>query len=253
LANRLAARFTHTVLVSFEETAGYFPHRRVMVTGNPVRSAVLADRPGSGASLGDRKRVLVLGGSQGARGLNRLVSSALTSIAKSGLEIEIVHQTGAADAAYVRDIYGAAGVAADVHGFIADMAGAYARADLVVGRGGAGTLAELTALGKPSVLIPYPAAAGGHQVANARKLAKAGAAVMLLEEETGSVRLAAEIQTLLESPETISRMGINAKKLGMPGAAEKIATVLTGLSGRQTSHLGGETSSWKGAELRNHV
>ena len=224
LANRMAARFAKRICVSFEETVAHFPPGKTVVTGNPVRPSLLSgglDRPS-----GTAKRILVMGGSQGARGINTLVSSALVLVAQSGMEIEVLHQSGRADIDEVKEKYDSTPIKATVVPFITDMAHAYNWADLVVCRAGASTIAELTVLGKPSVLIPFPAAAGDHQDKNARVLESRGAALVCREEETGAVRFASLLQELLSDPDKLARMRQNAKKMGIAGAASKIAGII---------------------------
>lgn len=226
LTNRIASRFVDVVLLSFEGAADFFKARRVMVTGNPVRMSLIAGYRRENGLDGGPLRLLIIGGSQGARGLNRLACSAIGLLSKSGVRIDVMHQTGQADIELVRSLYEDARVSARVYPFINDMAEAYSWADLVICRAGAGTLAELTAIGKPSILIPYPSAAGGHQDANAKALADAGGAIYFCEEDIGAVKMASEIQALLENPSRLKEMGMNAKRLGRPEAAKAIASVL---------------------------
>ncbi len=225
LSNRLASRFADTVCVSFPDTAKWFPKNRCLVTGNPVREEILNSQDVDESS-GRKVRILVLGGSQGARGINRLVCSALELLTQSGMDLEVMHQTGPSDENSVKDRYEKANVTSVVLPFIFDMAKAYRWADLVIARAGAGTISELTALGKPSILIPFPAAAGNHQEANAMMMAETGAALCFSEEEIGSVKLASEIQNLIDNRKKLETMGQRAKRLGKPDAAREIASLL---------------------------
>ena len=252
LTNRLASRFAKTVFVSFKETVKYFPKNRVIFTGNPIRKNIIQS-PNHQITKSPNFRLLVLGGSQGARCLNRLAGSAIQVLWQSGFHLEIIHQTGKLDVSHVEKFYKDANIPAKVTQFISNIGESYSWADLVICRAGAGTLAELTTLGKPSILIPYPWATDSHQDANARELTEAGAAKYFLEEEIGAIKLAGEIQSLLEDPQKLINMGKNARKLGKPTAAAEIAFTLIEMAGNTFSHSETETNSLKGSAVRNHV
>ncbi|MEZ0329854.1 MAG: undecaprenyldiphospho-muramoylpentapeptide beta-N-acetylglucosaminyltransferase [Dissulfuribacterales bacterium] len=224
LANRISARFVRRILVSFEGTMGLLHHEDIQWTGNPVRRELsfACLRPRSGLN---GHRLLVLGGSQGASGLNRLVCSAITLLSRSGFFLEVWHQTGKVDEETVRKLYEDAGVNAKVVPFIEDMAQAYSWANFVVARAGAGTVAEVAVTGTPAVFVPYTGAAG-HQEANAMYLAQKGAALCFRENEIGAVRLASEIQRLLDDDGLLAAMSERAFDLARPDAAERIATAL---------------------------
>jgi UDP-N-acetylglucosamine--N-acetylmuramyl-(pentapeptide) pyrophosphoryl-undecaprenol N-acetylglucosamine transferase len=252
LTNRLASRFAKTVFVSFKETVKYFPKNRVFFTGNPVRKNIIQS-PNHQITKSPNFRLLVLGGSQGAKCLNRLAGSALKVLWQSGLHLEIIHQTGKLDVSHVEKFYKDASIPAKVTPFISDIGESYSWADLVICRAGAGTLAELTTLGKPSILIPYPWATDLHQEANARELTEAGAAKYFLEEEIGAIKLAGEIQSLLEGPQKLVTMGENARKLGKPTAAVEIASTLVEMAGHTFSHSETEIDSFKDSSACSHV
>ncbi len=133
-----------------------------------------------------------------------------------------MHQTGERDRDATAAVYAAAGVAADVVPFIADMASAYARADLVIGRAGATTVAELAIAGRPAVLIPYPSAADNHQEKNAREMADRGAALMLRQADTTAASLAEALRPLIADAGVRAKMGAAMRALGKPGAAAAI-------------------------------
>ncbi|PXF59377.1 MAG: undecaprenyldiphospho-muramoylpentapeptide beta-N-acetylglucosaminyltransferase [Deltaproteobacteria bacterium] len=272
LTNRLASRFAKTVFVSFKETVKYFPKNRVIFTGNPIRKNIIQSlnhsitkslatdphRPtqtfqSPNHQITKSLNLLVLGGSQGARYLNRLAGSAIQVLWQSGFHLEIIHQTGKLDVSHVEKFYKDANIPAKVTPFISNIGESYSWADLVICRAGAGTLAELTTLGKPSILIPYPWATDSHQDANARELTEAGAAKYFLEEEIGAIKLAGEIQSLLEDPQKLINMGKNARKLGKPTAATEIASALIEMAGHTFSYSETETNSLKGSTVRNHV
>jgi UDP-N-acetylglucosamine--N-acetylmuramyl-(pentapeptide) pyrophosphoryl-undecaprenol N-acetylglucosamine transferase len=225
LTNRMLAPFVKKVFISFEESRRYFKRQDVLLTGNPVRDELLNGRPVAKPGNG-RFTILVVGGSQGARSINRAVVAALEVLNKQGLHPFVIHQTGKDHVKEIRDEYQSHGFAGEVREFIDDMASAYGRADLVVCRAGATTLAELTALGKPSILIPYPFATHQHQEVNARALVAAGGADMILEHDLDGPGLAGRIKTSMENRDTLERMSASALKAGMPRAKEIIAEEL---------------------------
>lgn len=225
LTNRMLAPLVKKVFISFEESRRYFKRQDVLLTGNPVRDELLHGRPVAKPANG-RFTILVVGGSQGARAINRAVVAALKVLNKQGLHPFVIHQTGKAHVKEIRDEYQSHGLAGDVREFIDDMSSAYGRADLVVCRAGATTLAELTALGKPSILIPYPYAAHQHQEVNARALVAAGGADMIIENDLDGAGLAGRIKTYMENRDALERMSAFALKAGMPRAKEIIAEEL---------------------------
>jgi UDP-N-acetylglucosamine--N-acetylmuramyl-(pentapeptide) pyrophosphoryl-undecaprenol N-acetylglucosamine transferase len=258
LTNRLASRLANTVFVSFKETVKYFPGNRVIFTGNPIRKNIIEllnqqIKQPQNHKITKSQNLLVLGGSQGARCLNRLAGSAIQLLWQSGFHLEIIHQTGKLDMSHFEKFYKDANIPAKVTPFISNIGESYSWADLVICRAGAGTLAELTTLGKPSILIPYPWATDSHQNANARELTEAGAAKYFLEEEIGAIKLAGEIQSLLEDPQKLINMGDNARKLGKPRAAAEIASTLIEMAGHTFSYSETENNSLKGFSVHNHV
>jgi UDP-N-acetylglucosamine--N-acetylmuramyl-(pentapeptide) pyrophosphoryl-undecaprenol N-acetylglucosamine transferase len=172
---------------------------------------------------------LVLGGSQGAKTLNESVPRALAAL---GQPVSVVHQAGSRHEAPTRELYAELGLAesARVMPFIDDMSDALARADLVIGRAGAGAVSEICAVGRPSVLIPYPYA-GDHQRFNAMSLEQRGAAVTVLAKDAKPERLAQEIGSLLGDRARLSAMARQARSLGRPNAALAIARDLLALAG----------------------
>lgn len=222
--NRQLARFVRAAAVSYEETLRYFPGTGV-VTGNPVRKEFLqglegADEPRRGDG---EVRVLVVGGSQGARAINDAMVAAAPHLVASGARLAITHQSGERDLARVRQGYAAAGLAATVEPFFHDMNVRMRAADLVVARAGASTLAELTVLGRPSVLVPLPTAADDHQRKNARTLAAAGAADVIEERDLTGDGLAARLLALAADAPARQRMAAAARTLGRPDAAARVA------------------------------
>ncbi|MGE0362366.1 MAG: undecaprenyldiphospho-muramoylpentapeptide beta-N-acetylglucosaminyltransferase [Vicinamibacterales bacterium] len=229
--NRVLARWVSAAAVSYEETLRHFPGIGI-VTGNPVRREFLerggADepRPADGTV-----RVLIVGGSQGARAVNDAMAAAAARLAGRGATLAITHQSGERDLARVRDAYAAAGCPAVVEPFLHDMHARMAVADLVVSRAGASTLAELTILGRPMVLVPLPTAADDHQRKNALALARAGAAEVIEERDLTGERMAAVITALADDPDRRRRMAVAARGLGRPDAAARVADRIEQLAG----------------------
>ncbi len=235
LANRLLSRFVDCVFISFPESRPWLKGRRHVLSGTPVReelfSGIPAKKPDS-----SRFTVLVVGGSQGAMAVNRAFAEALEILESEGRHPHVIHQTGETDFARVQEDYRKRGIRAELHPFIRDMAAAYHRADLVVGRAGASTIFELAALGKPSVLIPYPFATHGHQEMNARCLVQAGAAEMIRQEELTGECLAKVLTEFMNNPDRLKTMGIRALTIGRKDAAEVIVDHLleTALAKKRT-------------------
>ncbi len=227
LANRLAAPLVDRAYTACAEAEGHFAAKRVRRTGLAIRDG-FDSRPYTydGKSL----RVLVLGGSQGARSLNDNVPEAL---ATCGTQLRVVHQAGKGNDEAVRDRYRRLGAPfqVEVTPFIDDMPQALTRADLVVGRSGAGAVAEICAVGRPALFIPYPFASGDHQYHNAQALVGAGAARCVRNEEANPSRLAAEIDGLTQGAGTLQAMAEASRRLGHPKAARVIAQDLLALGG----------------------
>ncbi len=232
LTNRLLGHVVDAAFTAFPEAAASFPAGKALQLGNPIRRQLLESfmHPSGGEAV---PGMLVFGGSQGAHALNMRVIEALPHLADLRGHLRIVHQTGGRDREAVARGYQAVGFQAEVREFIEDMAGAYAAADLVVCRAGATTLAELTVCRKPSILIPFAAAADNHQVINAMSLLDAGAAVVIEERDLTGELLASEIRAILAHPERREAMARAAGRLGSPAAASEIADFCAGLSARR--------------------
>ena len=224
-ANRLVARFVSAGAVHLEETARFFRHGEV--TGVPVRQAFFEIQPKRGGT----PTVLVFGGSQGAHAINQAMIRCLPVLQREAPGIHVIHQTGERDYNDALAAYKSLGEAADVFKFIEDMPAAFARADLVVGRSGASTVAEIAAAGKPAVFVPFPRAADDHQRVNAEALAKHGAAVVVEESKLDGVWLAETIAALLQDPERLLNMGHAARELAHPNAAKDIAAMAARVAG----------------------
>ncbi len=219
LTTRLLAPFADRICVSFPETATQLGAGKAVVTGNPVRfrqAAGAEARPAHGGLT-----ILVFGGSGGARRLNEAGPAMRAALADVG-GLRVLHQTGAEMEAEVRAAYERAGGGAEVRGFITDMQAAYAAADVVVCRAGATTVAEIAALGKPAILVPYPFAADDHQRANAESLVRAGAARMVLDADASGARLAAEVRALVDEPGALAAMAERLRGFAKPDAAERV-------------------------------
>jgi UDP-N-acetylglucosamine--N-acetylmuramyl-(pentapeptide) pyrophosphoryl-undecaprenol N-acetylglucosamine transferase len=225
LTNRLLSRFAKRVFISFEQSSRYFKRGNVIFTGNPVREELIASKQPAGRDDG-RFVILVVGGSQGARAINRAVVDALKELKREGFLPFAIHQTGPTDLETVIGGYRAHGIEAEVTPFIEDMASAYGMANLVICRAGATTIAELAALGKPSILIPFPYATHDHQVMNANSLMSRGAADMILEKDLTGDTLAEKIKGYMHHTDELERMSSLAFKAGMPRAAELIVDQL---------------------------
>jgi UDP-N-acetylglucosamine--N-acetylmuramyl-(pentapeptide) pyrophosphoryl-undecaprenol N-acetylglucosamine transferase len=225
LTNRLLARSVGRAYLTHPEAAGQFGER-ARVLGNPVRRAfVEAARRVRHDPAGVEARsrtVLVLGGSQGARSLNELVPQALAEVGVGQLGIEVVHQTGQAMVEQVSGRYRELGVPARVLAFIDDVARAYEQAALVIGRAGGSTLAELCAIGRASILVPYPHAAEDDQTQNALALQRHGATLAVLERELSTELLAGHVRSLLTDVGQRRTMAEAARKQGRPEAAAAI-------------------------------
>lgn len=227
LTNRLLARFARQVFISLDEAERFFPAGSTLITGNPVRKAILESRmderlkgPGSNLSL------LVFGGSQGARSINQAFIAALPHLGNLKDRIRVLHQTGNSDQQEVAEAYRSAGIEAKVVPFIDDMAAAYGAADLVVCRGGATTIAEVTVCGKACLFIPFPHAVDDHQRKNAEALLKKDAGFMLLEQELTGESLAKKLKELLGDPARLAEIAENARSMGRSDAAKIIVDEL---------------------------
>src|SRR5438477_3685523 len=216
-ANRLVARFVSAAAVHFQETAKYFRHGEV--TGVPVRQAFFEIAPKTDGA----PTVLVFGGSQGAHAINDAMIRCLPVLQREAPGIHIIHQTGERDYNDALAAYKPFGESADVFKFIEDMPAAFARADMVVCRSGASTVAEIAAAGKPAVFVPFPRAADDHQRVNAEALAKHGAAVVVEESKLEGVWLAETIAALLQDSRRLQQMSQAARSLAHPNAARDIA------------------------------
>ena len=224
-ANRMVAPFATAAAVHFEATAHYFRHSTV--TGVPVRRQFFSipTRTVGNPSL------LLFGGSQGSRALNRVLVDSLRELNDRIPGLHIVHQTGEKEYEVVAKSYLDAGVSAEVSPFIDNMSAAFAAADLLVCRSGASTVAEITAAGKAAVFVPLPTAADNHQFKNAELLARNNAAVLMEEKDLTPQNFAAQVVQLLNDRPRLQAMSEAARKLAHPDAAASIANLAAGIAG----------------------
>lgn len=233
LTNRALGRFVDRIYASFDESRAFFPQTRVVLSGNPVRREILAAMDEKEERPSGRFTILVFGGSQGAKAINAAFLDASEYLSDIWPRLRVIHQTGkdgyeAAVAAYRRKE-----LKAEVHEFIEDMAGVYRDSDLVLCRAGATSIAELTAMGLPSIQVPYPFAADNHQEFNARSLENKGAAIVIRQDKLTGWRLADEIRRLYKNPDELKKMASRSKGLGRPRAASDIADDFMGLLSAQ--------------------
>jgi UDP-N-acetylglucosamine--N-acetylmuramyl-(pentapeptide) pyrophosphoryl-undecaprenol N-acetylglucosamine transferase len=219
--NRHIARWVKRALISFEETARFFPQGRTELTGRPVREEFFELKPKAGGEF----TVLITGGSQGSRSLNEAARQSWPLFHESGLPVRFIHQTGTPMYESIRRDFQSSGVEGEVTEFIADMPGAFGRADLIVCRSG-GTVSELAAAGKPSILIPFPFAADQHQLKNAEAFERAGAAIMSLDRDWNGGKFFGMVRELYGDHERLRAMGESARRLARPGAARRAAEIL---------------------------
>jgi UDP-N-acetylglucosamine--N-acetylmuramyl-(pentapeptide) pyrophosphoryl-undecaprenol N-acetylglucosamine transferase len=228
LANRLVGKWVRAAAVNFEETRRYF--RGARVTGIPVRGEFfdLPERAGSA------RRLLVFGGSQGARVLNEVMPKIMGRLLKGLPELSVVHQTGGRHGQTTAAAYEKAGVGFErvrVTPYLDDMVGEFAASDLILCRSGASTVAELAAAGKPAVLVPFPQAADDHQRKNADVFVAAGAAEMIVEAELSEERLLGVLRGLLMEDGRRVEMGRRARGLAHRNAVAEIGSMVAGLTG----------------------
>jgi UDP-N-acetylglucosamine--N-acetylmuramyl-(pentapeptide) pyrophosphoryl-undecaprenol N-acetylglucosamine transferase len=220
--NRVLSRLVRRVYGTFEGSRARFPGSSFELVGNPLRASFrrAAAQP---APEVERGLVFTFGGSQGARPLNENVPAALGLLRARGHDVRALHQAGKTDVGAVEERYGEAGVDAEVTSFIDDMVTQYRRADVVVCRAGASSCTELTGLGVPAILVPFPFAAEDHQTLNARDVADVGGAVLLPQSEMTPARLADEIETLLKDRDRRAKMADAARAAGRLDAATVVA------------------------------
>ncbi len=235
-AVRWLARWAQAVALGFDETRAYLRHPRLVLTGIPLRRPKAAAAPDDqlNALQPDCFTLLVMGGSAGARRLNEIIPAALAQLQAQGRLLQVIHLAGTADAETVTRFYAQnpGNPPAAVYRFLHDMPQAYRRASLAVCRAGAATCAELLQFGVPALLIPYPHAAGDHQMANARAMEKYGAADVLAEATAASAGLADYIARAMDDPARLARMRQAALAHAAPDAAARVADLVMEIAQR---------------------
>jgi len=221
--NRIIGRLVSRALINFQETAAYFPPGRTEITGLPVREEFFRlPQKARGESL----HILITGGSQGSRTLNNAARQSWPLFRSSGMPVRIVHQTGLNGYEELRDAFAQSGIEGQIVPFLTDMPAAFADADLIVCRSGAGAVSELAAAGKPAILVPFPFAADDHQTRNAEAMARGGAARLIRDAEMNGAALVAAVIDLAGTEGALESMGEAARKLARPGAARRAAEIL---------------------------
>ena len=232
-ANRMVARFVSAAAVHFEQTSEHF--RNAVVTGVPVRPAFF-QIPRKLYSPGS-PTLLVFGGSQGARAINQAVIRSLPELMRRLPGLHMIHQTGEREYNEVQAAYAEIAISSEVHKFIDDMPAFFSRADLVLCRSGASTVAEIAAAGKPAIFVPFPRAADDHQRRNAEAMEQANAAVVLEETRLDEVWLVDTVEALLADPARLGGMSNAARAMAHPDAAKEIAELAAKVAGIEISAL----------------
>lgn len=236
LSTRLLARFVNEIHLPTPQAASFFSRRKKLrVSGNPLREIVSPVNRGEarrGFGLNETmKTVLVFGGSQGASSINRAFSECLSHLPRT-LKLQFIWITGTRDYSWAASLEREACFALRVREFVRDMGRAYSASDLVVARAGGLATAEITALGLPSILIPFPFATAGHQEANARTLEQRGAARVILDRDLSGEALARELSSLISDERALRSMGERSRMMGRRDAAERVADAVLNLAGK---------------------
>ena len=233
LTNRILGKFVNTVCLTYQESIPFFPKEKTFLTGNPIRTYILKGSTEAGYRLFSLEpqlfTIFVFGGSSGARSINTALVEALNYLHDLKDKIQFLHQTGLKDYEKIREAYRMAGFKGTIAPFIYQMGEAYAVADVVVSRAGATTLAELTAIGKPAILVPYPFAAGNHQALNAKKLREIGAAKVILDHELKGEALADALREMYMNRAIRTDMQRNSRSVGRPEACAKVVDIAMSL------------------------
>jgi UDP-N-acetylglucosamine--N-acetylmuramyl-(pentapeptide) pyrophosphoryl-undecaprenol N-acetylglucosamine transferase len=223
LTNRKIGRFVRRALLSFPDAARFFPPGKSEITGLPVRPEFFKIAP---KKRDAKLTILITGGSQGSRTLNEAARGSWSYFREARFPVRFIHQTGTTMHAALAQKFAESEMEGEVAPFIDDMPAAFARADLVICRAGAGAVAELAAAGKPSILVPLPTAADQHQLRNAEAFQKAGASVLVPDPEMDGGRLFEEVEKLRLRAELLQRMSERVRSFAHPDAARRAANVL---------------------------
>ncbi len=228
VTNRWISRRVSRALISFEETRGFFPRGRTELTGLPVRQEFFAV---PAKPIGFVFSILITGGSQGSRTLNQAARASWQLFREAATPVRMILQTGAVMQAELAREFAESGLEGEVVAFIADMPAAFAQADLVISRSGAGAVSELAAAGKASILIPFPFAADDHQTKNAQVMERAGAALRFADKDWSGKTLFETVRALQADPSGLRAMGETARGFARPDAARRAAEILIDSAG----------------------
>src|SRR5260370_21786965 len=223
LPNRQIGKLVAGALLNFPEWARFFPPGKSEITGLPFRAEFYSTPPRPREA---NLTVLITGGSQGSRTLNEAARGSWSYFREARFPVRFIHQTGSAAYEALARKFAESGVEGEVLPFIENMPAAFARADLVICRAGAGAMAELAAAGKAAVLVPLPTAAGQHQLRNAQAFSNAGAAQLVLDSRMDGVQLFEEVSKLGSQPQVLLQMGQKARAFAHPNAAKRAAEVV---------------------------
>lgn len=236
LSNRIIGRFANAICVTYEESIQRFPQSRIFHTGNPVRDSIFnidVKRAYETFQIDrTKKTIFIFGGSLGAHAINKAIIDTLPYLLDLRLHIQFIHQTGEKDFKDVKNAYQKAGFHSVVEQYIYQMADVYAISDLIICRAGATTLSEITAIGKCSILIPFPYAAANHQVRNAQRLEAMNACKVILENQLNPELLSKHIRQLIQDDDMRMSIERNASVLGKPDAAKRVAEIVFSLTRR---------------------
>lgn len=227
LTNRILSKFSNKIFLTFADSGKYFSKKKSVFTGNPLRPEFIQKNNNHRTKTDGQKTIFVIGGSQGATTLNKIVPRALAKVI--GGKLEIFHQTGKKNEDTVRSIYNELKLNSNVFNFRNDIAEIYKKSDLIISRAGAGTISEITATGKASILIPLPHAAHNHQLHNARFMERAGASSVIEEYVLDEINLSNRINCILNT-QKLHQMSKISSKLAKPDAANLIVEQLYSLT-----------------------
>lgn len=227
--NRVLSKFAKKIFITFENSKKYFPAKKTILTGNPIRKDFQYNTKND-TKNSNKVNILVLGGSQGSTKLNQDIPKSFSNFNNNNLKI--THQTGAKDFDMVCSSYSEYGIDANVYKFIDNIKEIYEKTDIIICRSGAGTISEITAIGIPAILVPFSHAAHDHQLLNAMYLEKKGAAIIVEENNLNSQSITRALNRIFKN-NNIKTMSEKSKSLGKPNAAEEIVNHLEMIIGRR--------------------
>ncbi|MFW2331183.1 MAG: undecaprenyldiphospho-muramoylpentapeptide beta-N-acetylglucosaminyltransferase [Nitrospinota bacterium] len=232
ITNRWLAKFAKKVFVTDAASIKYFPHGKAIVTGNPIRREFYEQNQEIPPKEDNKFNLVVLGGSQGSATLNSALAGAVKNLNKYADKLYITHQTGEAGYKEVENSYKDAKFEHKVLPFVYDIVDTLKRADLVISRSGAGSIAEISSLGKPAIYVPYPYAADDHQLSNAKEIEKESAAIVVLDKDFDSTIVMLQIEKLINDQPLLAQMSRNCIRLAKTDAAKVIVDEL--LAGKKS-------------------